>query len=225
MSYTTLMRLNLAFSSAYLLRGNKNVLIDTGSPYDLPILTWQLHRYGVNVENIALIVLTHIHFDHAGTAAKIQEIAKCPIAVHHLEVDNFEKGKNAPIVPIHPIGKAMNPFMGMEFHPAHADISFENEMDLSEFKVNARVISTPGHTPGSLSVLTADNQAIVGDLIGGGWPLGQLQPEKPRYHYWASSMEDVQSSLEKVFSYQPRKIYVGHGGPLDGEQAKAFFLG
>lgn len=222
---TTLFQLNLPLSSAYLLRGNKNILVDTGSPYDLSILTWQLHQCGVNVENIALIVLTHVHFDHAGTAAEIQKLAKCPIAVHHLEKDNFEKGKNAPIIPTHPIGRALNPFMRIDFRPASADILIENELDLSDYKVDARVIFTPGHTPGSLSVLTDDRQAIVGDLMGGGWPLGQFQPGKPHYHYWASSTEDVRSSLEKVFSYQPRKIYVGHGGPLDGEQAKTFFLG
>jgi hydroxyacylglutathione hydrolase len=225
MSRTNLFCLNLPFSNAYLLQGNKNVLIDAGSPYDLSILTWQLHKLGVNVENIALIVLTHVHFDHAGSAAKIQELAKCPIAVHHLEIENFEKGNNAPIVPVHLIGRLMNPFMSIAFHPAHAGISIENEMDLSEFKVDAQVISTPGHTPGSLAVLTGDHQAIVGDLIGGGWPLGQFQPGKPRYHYWASSMDDVRASLEKVFSYQPKTIHVGHGGPLNGEQARAFFLG
>jgi glyoxylase-like metal-dependent hydrolase (beta-lactamase superfamily II) len=221
---TTLIRLNLPFSNAYLLRGNKNVLIDTGSPYDLSILTWELHQYGVSVNNIALIVLTHVHFDHAGAAAEIQKIAGCPIAVHHLEKENFEKGQNAPIVPIHPLGKVLTPFMGIDFHPASIDISIENEFDLSEYKVDAQVIFTPGHTPGSVSVLTADREAIVGDLVGGGWPLGQFRPDKPRYHYWASNMEDVQASLRNVFSYQPETIYVGHGGPLDGNLAKAFFL-
>jgi glyoxylase-like metal-dependent hydrolase (beta-lactamase superfamily II) len=87
------------------------------------------------------------------------------------------------------------------------------------------VIFTPGHTPGSVSILTDDHQAIVGDLCGGGWLLGQFQPGRPRYHYWASSVEDVQASLKRVFASQPSQIHVGHGEPLDGRKAGQFFLG
>jgi hydroxyacylglutathione hydrolase len=221
---TNVISLKLLMSNAFLLRGEKDILIDTGSPVDFPALTRQLNKHGVEVGDLALVVLTHVHFDHAGTVAALIKQAKCPVAVHRLEKENLESGRNAPIIPVHPLGKMLNPFMGAGFAPASADILMDDALDLSPYGVAARVIFTPGHTPGSVSILTDDHQAIVGDLCGGGWPLGQFQPGRPHYHYWASSRDDVQASLKRVFSFQPAKIHVGHGGPLDGCEAAKFFL-
>jgi len=217
--------LKLVMSNAFLLRGEKNILVDTGSPADFPTLTHLLNKHGVEVGDLALVVLTHLHFDHAGTVATLVKQAKCPVAVHRLEKENLETGKNAPIIPIHPLGKMLMPFMGMGFAPTSADILVDDTLDLSPYGVAAQVVFTPGHTPGSVSLLTDDHQAIVGDLCGGGWPLGQFQPGRPRYHYWASSVETVRASLKRVFASQPVQIHVGHGGPLDGRQAGQFFLG
>jgi glyoxylase-like metal-dependent hydrolase (beta-lactamase superfamily II) len=103
------------------------------------------------------------------------------------------------------------------------DILIEDDFDLTPYGVEARTLHTPGHTPGSISIITNDGRALVGDLIGGGWPLGQFQPGKPRYHYWASDLADVKTSLERILSFTPSRIYAGHGGPLDGQAAIEFF--
>jgi glyoxylase-like metal-dependent hydrolase (beta-lactamase superfamily II) len=205
------------------LRGERNILVDTGSPLDLPLLTGQLKKHGLGLGDIALIVLTHVHFDHAGTVAAIQKISGCAVAVHHLEKDCLEKGQNAPIIPIQRLGSILMPFMGVNFQPARATIVIENEFDLSGYGVDARIFFTPGHTPGSISLLTGDGQAIVGDLFGGGLLFGQFQPEAPRYHYWASSLADLSVSIKTLLSCQPSQIHVGHGGPLEGLRAKEFF--
>lgn len=219
----TLFPLHLSMSNACLLSGKKHILIDSGISGDLPKIEKLLQKQGVSLHEIALIVLTHVHFDHAGNAAVIQKQAGCPVAVHRLEKALMETGKNAPLVPVHPLAALINPLMNMPFAPAAVDVVFDDLFDLNPFGVDAQVIFTPGHTPGSVSVLTGSGDAAVGDLIGGGWPLGQFQPEKPHYHYWASSMDDVRTSLKHVLSHQPRTIHVGHGGPLDGNAARAFF--
>lgn len=220
----TIFPLRLSISNAFLLRGEKNILVDTGSPLDFPLLTRRLNKHGVKICDLALIILTHVHFDHCGTLAALQKQTQCPVIVHRLEKENLATGRNAAIIPIHPFGKALMPFMDIHFPPATADLLFEDEVDLSAYGVSGRIIFTPGHTPGSLSILTTDHQAIVSDLCGGGWPLGQFQPHKPRYHYWGSNQNDIQASLKRVLSFQPIKIYVGHGGPLDGRSAAEFFL-
>lgn len=221
---TSVISLKLSMSNAFLLRGEKNILVDTGSPVDFPILIRQLHKHGVEVGDLALIVLTHVHFDHAGTVAALVKQAKCAVAVHRLEKENLELGQNAPIIPVHPLGKILMPFMGAGFAPTSADILVDDALDLSPHGVAAQVIFTPGHTPGSVSILAGDHHAIVGDLCGGGWPLGQFQPGRPRYHYWASSLNDVQASLKRVFASLPDQIHVGHGGPLNGLKSTQFFL-
>lgn len=221
---TNVISLKLSMSNAFLLRGEKDILVDTGSPADFPALIRQLNNHGVEVGGLALVVLTHVHFDHAGAVAALVKQAKCPVAVHRLEKENLETGRNAPIIPVHPLGKMLMPLMGAGFAPASADILVDDALDLSPYGVAAQAIFTPGHTPGSVSILTDAHQAIVGDLCGGGWPLGQFQPDNPRYHYWASSVEDARASLKRVFSFQPAHIYVGHGGPLDGRESENFFL-
>jgi hydroxyacylglutathione hydrolase len=114
---TNVISLKLSMSNAFLLRGEKDILVDSGSPADFPILTRQLDKYGVEVNGLALIVLTHVHFDHAGTVAALVKQAKCPVAVHRLEKENLELGQNAPIIPVHPLGKMLIPFMGAGFAP------------------------------------------------------------------------------------------------------------
>jgi glyoxylase-like metal-dependent hydrolase (beta-lactamase superfamily II) len=219
----TIIPLKLSMSNAFLLRGEKDILIDTGSPADFPALTHQLDKHGVGVNDLALVVLTHVHFDHAGTLAALRKRAKCPVAVHRLEKENLELGQNAPIIPVHPLGKMLMPFMGAGFAPTSADTLVDDTLDLSPYGVAARVIFTPDHTPGSFSILTDDQQANVGDLCGGGWLLDQFQPDRPRYHYWASNSDEVQASLKRVFSFQPAQIHVGHGSPLDRREAGQFF--
>ncbi len=221
---TTLLPLHLTMSNACLVSGKKHILIDSGISGDLRAIEKQLQKQGVDLREIALIVLTHVHFDHAGNVAAIQKLAGCPVAVHRSEKSLMESGKNAAIIPVHPVAALMTPFMQIPFRPAAVDIVFDDAFDLNPFGVDAQVVFTPGHTPGSVSVLTGSGEAIVGDLIGGGLLLGQFQPEKPRYHYWASSMDQVRASVKTVLGHRPNKIHVGHGGPLNGKQARAFFL-
>jgi glyoxylase-like metal-dependent hydrolase (beta-lactamase superfamily II) len=218
-------RLRLSKSNAFLLMGGKPILIDSGSPGDLPALEKTLQKLNVALADIALLIVTHAHFDHAGNAAAIRERSGCQVALHDLEKSLLESGKNAPMIPVHPLALILNPFMNIPFPASKVDIVLKDTLDLNPFGVDAQALFTPGHTPGSVSVITAGGEAIVGDLIGGGPLLGLLQPGKPRYHYWASSMDDVRASLKTVFAREIVKLHVGHGGPLDGREARNFFVG
>ena len=217
-------QLHFPTSNAFLLMGTKPILIDSGAFMDFSALEKKLRQIGISAVDISLLVITHVHFDHAGLATKIKKISGCQVAVHELEKSAIESGKNAALIPIHPLGKMMNPFMNIPFAPCKADIVLQETFDLNPFGVDAQIIHTPGHTPGSVSVVTADGEAIVGDLIGGGPMLGMFNPTQPRHHYWASNVDDVQASLKKLFTRKIAKIHVGHGGPLDGEEARKFFL-
>jgi glyoxylase-like metal-dependent hydrolase (beta-lactamase superfamily II) len=217
--------LHFPTSNAFLLMGTKPILVDSGSPGDLPAIKKNLQRIGIAPADIALLILTHAHFDHGGNVAAIREISGCQVAAHELEKPLMEMGKNAAMVPIHPLAKMLNPFMNFRFSASKVDITLQDHFDLKPFGADAQIILTPGHTPGSVSVITAEGEAIVGDLIGGGPMLGMFNPAQPRYHYWASNMDDVNASLQKLFAREITKIHVGHGGPLDGREAQNFFIG
>jgi hydroxyacylglutathione hydrolase len=51
-----------------------------------------------------------------------------------------------------------------EFDEVEPEILVDEEMDLLEFGVNGRIVHTPGHTSGSISLLLDSGEAFVGDL-------------------------------------------------------------
>ena len=97
---------------------------------------------------------------------------------------------------------------------AEPTVLIDSERNLAEFGVDARIVSTPGHTPGSITVLTGAGEAIVGDLIMGGWWGGKVFRTRPGLHYFADDVTQVYESLRKVLALQPKRIWPGHGGPL-----------
>ena len=104
----TVHQIKFPTSNAFLLIGTKTILIDCGSFMNFSALEKHLRRIGIPIADIALLVITHVHFDHAGLAAKIKNISGCKVAVHELEKSLLEGGKNAAMTPIHPLGKMIN---------------------------------------------------------------------------------------------------------------------
>ena len=53
-------------TAGYLIEGDSPVLVETGSQSSVPVLLAQLDRLGVGATDLAGVVVTHIHLDHAG---------------------------------------------------------------------------------------------------------------------------------------------------------------
>ncbi|HMC42943.1 MAG TPA: MBL fold metallo-hydrolase, partial [Acidimicrobiales bacterium] len=53
-------------TAGYLLTGEAPVLVETGSQSSVPALVEALDGLGVERDNLAGVVVTHIHLDHAG---------------------------------------------------------------------------------------------------------------------------------------------------------------
>ena len=84
-------------------------------------------------------------------------------------------------------------------------------------------IFTPGHTKGSLSLVLGNGEAIVGDVMMGGWMGGALRPQHPNYHYFVDDWDDVHHSIARLLTYAPSRWYVGHGGPLAYARVAHYF--
>ena len=78
-------RIKLGLNSCYLIRGKDIVMIDGGMPGKLRVFKRKLERLDINPTDIKLIVLTHSHFDHSGSAMEIREFTGAEIAVHESE--------------------------------------------------------------------------------------------------------------------------------------------
>jgi glyoxylase-like metal-dependent hydrolase (beta-lactamase superfamily II) len=102
------------------------------------------------------------------------------------------------------------------------DVKFEHELHLAEYGVAGKVIHTPGHTAGSVSVMLDNGEAIIGDTLRGGYLGGTLFRHKPLIHYFAEDLTQIKPSLEKIMAYNPQTIYVGHGGALSADSVRRF---
>ena len=209
-----LLPLQLGFVKAFLVRGaGKHVLVDSGVAGNSAKIIAQLERCGVNPRDIGLIVVTHAHPDHTGSVADVVQATGAKVAVHRLEAEYVRTGMSPPA--------AQNRLSRIFFRPsekpsaagAQPDIFVDNELDLNPHGVAGRVIYTPGHTRGSVSVVLESGEAIVGDLVLPRY----MSFGPPAIAFWATSREDSVASIRKVLDLKPSIILTSHGGPYRPE--------
>lgn len=117
----------------------------------------------------------------------------------------------------------VKPLLKHEAPPVEPDVLLSGERSLEEWGVGGRVIETPGHTAGSVSVVLPGGEAIVGDMLAGGYLGFKFRPSRPRYHLFAEDLAEVRRSIDRVLELSPTKIFTGHGGPLDPEAVRRRF--
>lgn len=204
--------------NAFLIKDKQCILVDTGNPgHDKKILK-KLEELGVNPEDIALIVITHGHSDHFGSVNEMKEITGAPVAIHKSDADYMRLGKNAGIIPRIPLGKLLSNIEGIaekmmsKPKPLEPDIIIQDEISLDEYGIDGRIIPTPGHTSGSVSVYLPSGEVIIGDLI-----MAMFRKSKPGLPMFADDMEEVMSSIDTILELSPKIIYATHGGPFSSE--------
>ena len=70
-------------TAGYLIEGDAPVLVETGSQSSVPVLLAQLDRLGLGATDLAGVVVTHIHLDHAGGVGDVaRAFPKATIYVH-----------------------------------------------------------------------------------------------------------------------------------------------
>lgn len=215
--------IKLSFSNVYLVTGRKTILVDAGAPNEADKIMKAIQTAGISTRDISLIVHTHGHFDHAGSTAALKRKLGVPVAVHVNDAFMLREGRNGEIKPRNLEARMIMAFVPKSFETSQPDILIEEEMLLTDFGVDAKVVFTPGHTAGSLSILCGNNEAMVGDLMMGGWVGGALFGSRPNYHYYIDDIDQVHHSIKKMMQFKPATFYVGHGGPLKFENVRERF--
>jgi glyoxylase-like metal-dependent hydrolase (beta-lactamase superfamily II) len=216
--------LRLKLSNAYLISGERPILVDAGSPGEADRILAAIRNKGVEPHTLALILLTHGHIPVTGSAGEIRRRTGAPIAIHSLDAEMLRMGHNAPLRPTTFIARLAAPIVqAQRGEPTHPDLVLDGPRSLRDFGVDARVIETPGHTPGSISLLLSDGDAVVGDLLMGGFLGGLVRRSVPNVAYFQEDDRDAQRSLRTVLASGARRLWVGHGGPLSSDRVMTRF--
>lgn len=208
-------RLNLGASNAYLLETPEGmILVDAGIPFSHVLVERKMEELGR--DDLKLIFITHAHIDHYGGANRLREKTGAPIAIHRDDADamalgrtelgtvrDWKKTSDRTLPWIEPL---------LVVTPTEADILLEDGDSLESYGLNAYVMHTPGHTPGSSSLIVNDSLAFVGDLLGSN---GQVHAQRS----FADNWHQVAQSLLRLREVRPDVIYGGHGAdPITREQ-------
>jgi glyoxylase-like metal-dependent hydrolase (beta-lactamase superfamily II) len=197
------------FLHVYLLLGERVIVVDAGYPSSPRRVLRALTERRLAGE-VSLIVLTHGHLDHLGGAAELRSQLSAPIALHRLDAEIAHTGRDRPLHPTDLRGRLFSPFMPRSVTPFEPDIVHDGTLDLAPFGVAGRTIHTPGHTPGSISILL-EEATVAGDIASGGF----LRGRSAREPYFADDRRQLRSSVAQLLAEaNPGPVYVGHRGPL-----------
>lgn len=213
-----IVRIKGAISNCYLLLGERPVLVDTGAPGDLKRILSGLKAEGVNPKDLALILLTHGHSDHAGCAAELRRRSGAQIALHVGDAPLVRNGRNGVLAVRDWLGRVLRPYVDEEFEAFEPDLIFRDGFSLEPHGIKARVLATPGHTAGSASVVHASGEAIIGDVLRG----SLLLPNKARLHYFCNDPESNLRSIVRLAREGLLRCHPGVFGSFPGSELGDF---
>lgn len=220
--------LPMGMINAFLVMSSEgNILVDTGLPNSEFKIAKVLSENGLQLSDIDLIVITHAHGDHAGSAFRLRELCNAPILAHEAGMPFFQGEKEMTYCPTGFFGrmflKTGRPLRPYDRFTPDIVLKEEESFDLSEFGVSGLVTFSPGHTMGSLSVTLSTNEVLAGDLVSSGILLGGIafrnRAKAPPFEEDGSlAANELLKLLDKGMSI----FYLGHGGPLSSQSVARY---
>lgn len=202
--------LHMGTVNCYLFRTeNGFVLVDTGGVNVRKELLLALEKEGCQPGHLELIILTHGDFDHTGNAAYLAKKFGSKIAMHAGDLGMVERGdmfanRKKPVFLIKWLMPLFARFGRSErFTP---DLVYDKDTDLMENGMDARIISIPGHSQGSIGILTSAGNFFCGDLFE--------NTKAPGLNSIMDDINQARSSVQKLASMPIAMVYPGHGSPF-----------
>jgi glyoxylase-like metal-dependent hydrolase (beta-lactamase superfamily II) len=214
---TLTLPLNIATVSCYLVQTSSGfVLIDTGNPNRHAEIEHVLASAGCGPGDLKLILITHGDLDHIGSAVHLRDKFSSRIAMHRDDSGMAERGdmfsnRGKANVVTRILGPLVPILLGFSRSKRFApDLFVEDGTDLSEHGIEATVLHIPGHSKGSIGVLTTDGDLFCGDLFE--------NTAGPALNSIMDDLEAANESVERLKSLHISTVYPGHGQPFPMEQ-------
>ena len=181
-------------SHSYVIKGDyMNVMIDSGSDQNFPMLERGLRKIGLKVRDINLMVNSHEHCDHIGANRYFQEFAM--IAAYRLAASKMIAGDYYVTM-----------YKGNDLNeiPLRVHLWLENMMRIDLGNYSLRVFHTPGHTSGCISIIeTTLGLLFSADSVFAGGTLSYIAE--------SGSVGDYLDSLARLRCFKLQALYPGHG--------------
>jgi glyoxylase-like metal-dependent hydrolase (beta-lactamase superfamily II) len=194
-------------ATAYLVvEGREAMLVDASEAAAAPKVLSKLRELDAELR---LIVLTHFHYDHVGAADEIRAATGARVAIHRDDADALRRGGKLNLVPTRMFARLIARGINkQEQPPVTPDLELGDDEDLTVYGGFGRTFSTPGHTPGSISVLLDDGTVFAGDAL--------TQTMITRAAAGPMFIDDAESSSGSIRTIAERAttLYVAHVGKV-----------
>ena len=225
-----IIRIDLSGVNCYLLKSDNGfILIDTGGHLVMDkeftdrcsLLEKALDKAGCNYHNLHLIILTHGDNDHVCNATYIRDKYNVKIAIHkndcHLvkspSKDDFMGSFQYRSLVYKMVFKIMRGTIYKvaiktidDFKRFSPDILIDDNFKLSDYGFEGKILHIPGHTMGSIGILTKDDELISGDVF--------INIKKPELAPNACDFKLLSDSVNKLKAHKINMVYPGHGEPF-----------
>lgn len=210
----------LGMINAFILINSQGcILIDTGLPNTERKIDDALKKLNLTFTDIKLIIITHAHIDHAGNAAKIKSLSGAQVMAHNGDLPYYRGEKKMHFCSTGWFGRIFSKTGAIqkpykEFEPDIL-LTSKDKFNLNQYGIDGEVISTPGHTEGSISVVIENDKAVVGDLISSGILLGGIiRTKTAKRPPFEENPLQVSQELQSIADKGVKTFFMGHGGPL-----------
>lgn len=201
-------------TAGYLVQGPAPVLVETGSQSSLPALLGALRALGVEAADLAGVVVTHIHLDHAGAVGDVAGMFPGAVVYVHEEGARHLADPSRLLASA---GQVYGPLLDQLYGrltptPQHRIqvLHDGDRVDVGGGR-SLTAVNSPGHAKHHLGLLDSDTGVLfAGDAVGVRLPdIGVLRPATPPPDF---DLEQALGSLDRFSALRPTGIALAHYG-------------